>query len=406
QILLVTVLVTLSTPYGLPGLVIRTAGGDWQQWRGPNRNGISAETNWTSNWPADGPQALWQASVGIGFSSVPVSQGRAYTLGNHDDRDTLWCFDALTGRLLWRSTYPAPPGAKYYEGGPLSTPTIDRDRVYTISKWGQVLCLQAATGKGIWSHDLRQDGVTPNEWGLAGSPLIVGDRVILNAGSAGTALNRESGRTVWSTGPRATGYASPKLCHAGGVTSVLIFAAKFLVARDPQSGRELWRFPWRTGYDNNNPDPILDGDWIFISTYNRGAALLSLKDGRPKVLYDQPVLHEHLSPGIRLGDYLYAFDGEARFPTNFRCLELPTGQVKWSVTDPAFGSLICADGKLLILSESGELLVANPSPSGFKLLARAQVLGGRCWTPPVLANGLLYVRNARGDLRCLDLRRN
>jgi outer membrane protein assembly factor BamB len=184
----------------------------------------------------------------------------------------------------------------------------------------------------------------------------------------------------------------------------LIFTAKHLIGLDPQTGRELWRQFWETGWDTNNADPCIYGDRIFISSFSRGCALLSASQGKPEVIYDKKVLFNHLSPGILLGEYLYAFSGEAHQETDLRCLHLPTGEVKWTRKDPAFGSLICADGQLIVLSEKGELLVAEASPVGFNPLARAKVLSGVCWTPPALANGLLYVHNAKGDLRCLDLR--
>jgi len=153
------------------------AAGDWPQWRGPDRNGISGEKVITQ-WPAEGPKVLWRASVGIGFSSLSVSQGRVYTMGNTNHEDTVWCFDAKTGEQVWHYSYAAPLGPQWYEGGPASTPTVDGDRVVTISKWGNVFCFDAARGTVLWQRDLRRDGVKTNRWGFAGSPL--------NCGNSGT----------------------------------------------------------------------------------------------------------------------------------------------------------------------------------------------------------------------------
>ena len=379
------------------------AAGDWPQWRGMSRNGISPERV-NAVWPTAGPRVLWHASVGTGFSSPSVSLGRAYTLGNTTNQDTVWCFDAVSGQELWQHTYPSQLGPQYYEGGPGSTPTVESNQVFTISKWGDVFCLDAAKGTVLWQRDLRKDGFKPPRWGFAGSPLIWHDLVILNAGAAGTALDRATGGVVWSSGTNAAGYASPMRVNLDGQEVVLIFAAKHLVALDPQTGRELWRQCWETGWDTNNTDPAIQRDRIFISSFSRGCALLSAAHGKPEVIYDNKVLHNHLSPGVLLGDYLYAFNGEAKKDNDLRCIHLPTGELKWTCPDPDFGSLIGADGRLILLSAKGELLVAEASPAGFKPLARAKVLSGLCWTPPALANGLLYVRNAKGDLRCLDLR--
>ncbi|MCX6930099.1 MAG: PQQ-binding-like beta-propeller repeat protein [Verrucomicrobia bacterium] len=375
---------------------------DWPQWRGPNRNGVASEEVNVA-WPAEGPTMLWRASIGTGFASISVSQGRVYAMGNANNEDTVWCFEARTGKSLWQHTYAAQLGPQWYEGGPGSTPTVDSNRVFTISKWGDVFCFDAAKGTLLWQRDLRRDGVKPNRWGFAGAPLVWGNLVILNAGSAGIALDRTTGRVAWSNGTNAAGYASPTRFQTGGTDAVLIFAAKHLVALEPQSGRELWRQFWETGWDTNITDPLVDREHIFISSFTRGCGWLSVQNNKPEIIYTNAVMYSHLSPGVAVGEYLYAFSGEAKKETDFRCVHLPTGELKWACKDPAFGSLILAGGKLVMLSDKGELLLAEASPAEFKPLARAKVLSGVCWTPPALANGLLYVRSAKGELRCLDL---
>jgi outer membrane protein assembly factor BamB len=371
---------------------------DWAQWRGTQRNGISSEQISTT-WTTEGPKVLWRTNVGTGFSSIAVSKGRAYTMGNSSEKDTIWCLDATTGKELWRYTYDAQLGPQYYEGGPGATPTVHNGQVFTISKWGDVFCLNAKDGKVIWQRDLRKNHIQPNRWGFAGSPLICRDLVILNAGAAGTALDRRTGKIVWSNGTNATGYASPVLVKAGEKEAILVFAAKHLVLVEARSGKELWRYPWETGWDTNNPDPIPYNDVVFISSFSRGCALLRIATG--ELVYENKSLHNHLSPPVLLGKYLYAFNGEAKRDTDFRCIDLLSGDVKWQVSDPPFGSLIAAGGKLLLLSEKGELLLGEASPTGFSPKARAQVIGGLCWTPPGIADGRIYIRNAVGDLVCL-----
>ncbi len=383
-------------------VVSNSPGADWPQWRGLNRDGVSAEQV-SAHWPADGPKVLWRAAVGTGFASFAIIDGRAYTLGNTQDQDTIWCLDALTGKEIWKHTYPSKLDPQFYEGGPGATPAVENGCVFTIGKWGQVFCLDASKGTIIWQRDLCKEGLRTNRWGFAGSPLVWHGLVIFNAGSAGTALDRKTGRVVWRNGTNAAGYASPVAYHSGGKDCILIFGARYAFALDPKSGREFWRHPWETGWDTNNADPLAYGDSVFISSFSRGCALLSLKQVPPKLVYDEKVLHLHLSPGILRGEYLYAFNGEALKDTDFRCIHLPTGELKWARKDPAFGSVICAGEKLIILSEKGELLMGDASPVEFKTVARTQVLGGKCWTPPALANGLLYARNAAGQVVCLDL---
>jgi len=375
------------------------SGADWPEWRGPSRNSFSDEKIKTQ-WPSEGLPEKWRAAVGTGFSSVAVNLGKVYTMGNSGEQDTIWSLEAETGRLVWKYSYPARLGPLYYEGGPGATPTVKDGQVFTISKWGNVLCLNASDGAVIWERDLHRDGCNTNRWGFAGSPLVWKDLVFLNVGTAGTALDRKTGRTVWQNGTNAAGYASPVLFK----DSLLILGAKAIYALEPNTGHELWRFPFITGYDVNDTDPLILGDRIFISSYSKGCVLLSVEQGQPSVLYEKKNLHNHLSPGIPIDGYLYAFEGEAKINNDFRCLNIETGELRWTCKDPAFGSLICVNEKLLILSAKGELLLAKPSPAAFEPLARTQVLSGTCWTPPALANGLLYVRNARGDLVCLDLR--
>jgi len=381
---------------------------DWPRFRGPNLDGISRETNWFKPWPKEGPKILWRASVGTGFSSMAVARGRLYTMGNTADADTVFCLDAGTGAVIWKHSYPAPLDAKYYEGGPSTTPTVDGERVFTLSKRGRLFCLDAATGQVIWGKNLTEElQLNVNEWGFAGSPLVEGCLLVLNVGGAGTAVDRTTGKVVWNHGRDTAGYASPVPFTLEGRRCVAIFAAKHLVVAEALTGRELWRYPWETGWDNNNADPIIVGNRCFISTYDRGCALLEARDGQPVVVYQNQNIHTHMNACVKLGEYLYGMngrEGKGR-PNDFRCLEFATGEVKWKATGLGVGSVIAAEGKLIIVSETGELVIAEASPEAFKPLARAQVLGGRCWTPPALANGRIYCRNARGDLICVEASR-
>ncbi len=384
---------------------------DWPQWRGPKRNGTSTETI-NTHWTADGPKLLWSALVGTGFSGISVSRDRAYTLGNTTNQDTIWCLDARTGTQIWTHSYPAQLSPQWYEGGPGATPTVDHDRVFTISKWGDVFCLDATKGTIIWQRHLQQDQFKPNRWGFAGSPLLWQNLVVLNVGDAGAALDRFTGRIVWSNGTNAAGYASPVLFRSGSRESILIFGARALLALDPRTGKELWRYPWKTDWDTNNTDPLVYRNGIFLSSFSHGCALLSIKGKQPELDYESKALYNHLSPGLILGEYLYAFNGEAKKETDLRCLHLPTGEVRWTRKEPAFGSLIAARGVLIALSEKGELvLFKSQTHAGIPVpdaepLASARLSSGTCWTPASLANGLLYVRNAKGELRCFDLRPN
>jgi outer membrane protein assembly factor BamB len=379
---------------------------DWHRWRGPDLNGISKETGWSTTWPKDGPKQLWKASVGIGFSSVSVSQGRLFTLGNRDGTDTVFCFDAENGKELWKHSYECPLDAKYYEGGPGSTPTVDGDNVFTLSKRGHLFCFEAASGKVVWQKDLLAElGVKKPEWGFAGSPLVEGDLLILNLAEAGTAVDKRTGQVVWTSGKDMAGYATPVPLTSGAERAVALFSSKALVGVRVKDGKELWRYAWVERWSINNADPILMGNQIFISTFGRGCALLKLGAGTPTVVWENKNMGNHFNSCVLLDSYLYGIDGNTdRNERDLRCLDATTGEVKWKYNGLGLGSLIAANGKLIVLSEKGELVIAEASPKAFQPIARAQVLGGKCWTAPVLSNGRIYGRNAQGTLVCLDVK--
>ncbi|MCS6861462.1 MAG: PQQ-like beta-propeller repeat protein [Abditibacteriales bacterium] len=371
---------------------------DWPQWRGPQRNGISSETGWTSRWSAAGPRIVWRAQVGQGFSSVAVKGGRVYTMGNTNGRDTVYCLNATNGKVLWTHSYACDAGGY---PGPRATPTVDGDKVYTLSREGHAFCLNAATGQVIWSADLqRQTGAYPPRWGFAGSPLVEGNLVIYNVGTAGVALDKNSGKLVWKSGAGTAGYASPVAFNVGNQRGVAIFSAQALIAVNPTNGRVLWQHPWYTSYDVNAADPIFAGEYVFISSnYNRGGALLKISGGRPQVVWENRNMRNHFNSCVLVNGYLYGND-EGRLA----CVEFRTGAERWRQGGMGKGGLIAADGNLICLTERGMLVIVKATPERYTELASAQVLRGTCWTQPVLANGFIFCRSHEGELVCVDVR--
>jgi outer membrane protein assembly factor BamB len=376
-------------------------GADWPCWRGPDRNGISAEKGWQAQWPAEGPKQLWKASVGTGFSSFSVSGGRVYTMGNRADTDRVFCLEANTGKAVWEYSYPSALDPKNFEGGPCATPTVADGRVYTFSRKGDLFCLDGAKGTVVWlKHLNRELGLEIPTWGCASSALVEGGLVVVNMGSAGVALDGKTGKMVWVSAKSAGAYATPVPLKIGGEQCLAIFSRESLIAVRAADGREVWSYPWKTMYDVNAADPIIDGDKIFISSgYNHGGTLLKMSGPAPAKVWENKNLRNHFNSCVLWQGYLYGPDD-----SGLRCVAFETGDLKWSY--PAFGkgSLMVADGKLVALSEKGELIIAAATPAAFTPLARAQVLQGKCWTTPVLANGLIYCRNAVGDVVCLDVR--
>ena len=388
---------------GYPCTVANAA--DWPNWRGPSHDGISSETGWLTTWPQTGPKVLWKAEVGTGFSSISISNGRAYTMGNIRNNDVLYCLDAETGAEIWKKSYPCRLFAESHEGGPCATPTVEGEAVYTFSKNGDAIRFDATTGQIVWHKNLVKElSLRPPTWYFAGSALLVGNLVILNAGTYGVALNKADGRVVWQNGKGASGYATPLPLGQAG-QAVVMPVCREVVALDPQTGKVLWKVPWRTDYDINAADVIVSGDTVLISSgYNEGCALYRIAGSSVTEIWKNKNMRNQVNSSVLWNGYLYGFDGQVNGGANLACVDFQTGQKVWSQAGLGTGSLMAANGKLIILSEDGKLVVAEASPGGFKELASARILTDKCWTVPVLANGRIYARNADGRLVCVDVR--
>jgi len=377
---------------------------DWPQWRGPNHDGISRETGLISGWPEGGPQELWRITLGKGFSAVSVVGANAYTMYSDGDDEYVTCLDVAGGRPRWRirsgETFKNSLG-----DGPRATPTIHEGRVYSHGATGSILCLDAETGSKLWGlNSLETFGANNNAWGLSASPLVLGDRVIFvvggQEGKSLVALQKDSGQTVWTSLNDRAGYATPILIEVDGVKQIVAFTGVAVVGISLEDGAELWRYPWETNEDANVAQPIFRGNRLFISSgFDSGAAMLELavRDGKTVVneLWLSKNMKNFMSSSILVGGHLYGFSG-----TFLTCMDFQTGEVRWRQRGFYRGSLLVADGKLIIYSERAKLALAQISPESFKQLAVAPVLSGKTWTVPTLANGRLFVRNDR-ELVCL-----
>jgi outer membrane protein assembly factor BamB len=393
------------------GLPLHAAGHDWFRWRGPDLNGISKETGWSVTWPASGPRPLWKASVGTGFSSFAVANGRAFTMGNRSNKETVSCFDAVTGAEVWKHTYDCDMDPRYYDGGPSSTPTVDGDKIYTLSRKGHLFCFDAASGKIVWQKLVNEElGLkvfkenTP-EWGYSGSPLAQGDKLVLNVGTAGAAFDKTSGKVLWTTGKDLSGYSTHVPFSIGAEVYLAVFGAKGAYAVALKDGKQLWHHPFDTSYDVNAADPIISGNRVFISAgYGHGAALLQFEGGRVQANWENKNMRNQFNSSVLIDGHLYGMDGDhGSRGSALRCIEFETGKVKWTEPSVKPGALMAADGRLIVMSGPGELVIAQAAPASFKALARAQVMGGTCWTTPVLSHGRIYCRNSKGDVVCLDV---
>jgi outer membrane protein assembly factor BamB len=387
----------------LPALAIA----DWEHYRGPTQNGISTE-KLPSALPKEGLKTVWSAKVGTGTSSITVSGNRAFTMGNSDGKDTVWCLDVKTGKVQWKYEYPLALTKRNFEGGTAATPTVDGNRVYTVSHEGDLFCLDVATGRKIWYKHYQQDlGGKRPYWGYAGSPLVEGDLLLCDVGGRGAstvALEKTTGDIAWKSGDDESGYASPVVATLAGKKTVVMFKASHLVGLDLKDGKELWRAEWKTNYDVNATTPLVSDDRILIcSGYGSGCALFEVSAAGISERWRNKDLRSQLNSPVIWQGAIYGMDGDASPKAALVCLDLATGSVKWKDKSVNGGALVLDDGKLVILNELGELLIGDASPNGFKPLLRQQVLPKRCWVQPTVANGRIFCRNNDGALVALGL---
>jgi outer membrane protein assembly factor BamB len=396
----------------------------WPQWRGAFRAGLTHAPDLLTDWPEGGPERLWEADAGEGYSSFAIARGLAVSLLGRDGQEVVVCWDLETGKERWQ--HPYTPAAAYDYGGPRATPTIDGERVFTMGSAGLLLCLDLATGKVVWQKDLRREvGAIAPRWGFACSVLVEGDRVyVAPGGTSGrclAAFHKEDGKLAWVAQDDPAGYSSPVLMTVAGVPQVVFFTGRRLLGVTPDEGKLLWEFPWETQFEVNAATPLpiraelpRSGratpdskplDYVFISAgYRKGCALVKvIPEGKgrfhARAVYESNELCCHFSSPVRIADHLYALD-ETR---DLTCLELRTGQVKWRQRGFRKGSLIGVDGKLIVLGENGHLALVEADPERYHELARCKPFRNRCWTLPVLADGRLLLRDQQKVL-CLKLR--
>jgi outer membrane protein assembly factor BamB len=385
----------------------KRSGNDWPQWRGLGRDGLSAETGLLTLWPEGGPRKLWEQPTGGGFSSVAVARGRVFSMFQDQDQEAVVCWDAETGRELWRYRYPALFRHKFGDG-PRSTPTVDGDLVFTVGATGIMTCLNLSGAK-LWSKPLLEDFGAPNlEWGTSLSPLVDGNLVFVNPGGPGgnslAALDKLTGAVRWQTLDDAASNSSPVLADSAGRRQLVFFTDRGLVAVTPDEGTFLWRYPWTTDFGANIATPIVAGDYVFLSSgYGKGCAMVKIEKTpqglAPKLVYKNLKMKTHFSTCVCYQDHLYGFND-----TTLTCMEFRTGKVTWTQRGFDKGSLTIADGHLFILGEFGTLAVAEATPEAFREQSRFQFSEKRCWTVLVIANGRLYVRDEQ-KLTCYDLKK-
>ncbi|WP_372723871.1 PQQ-binding-like beta-propeller repeat protein [Novipirellula sp.] len=378
----------------------------WTQWLGDGRDGVSEESGWSIDWPESGLPIAWEREIGIGFSSVSIANGRLFTMGHNDGEETVYCLNQTNGETIWSHSYPSALVDNLYEGGPGATPTIDGDHVYTLGKEGQLFCLSAEDGTVLWQRELQKDlDVELPEWGFNSSPTLVNNQVIVQGGRVAS-YNKTNGELIWKTPKHTAGYGCAEVFQHDGNTMLATLDSDGLRILDASNGKQIDAFPWPSPFRTNSTTPIVQDDTIYISTgYGVGCGKFRLTDGKLELIYDNREMRNHFNNSILYQGNLYGFDGNSNLGrvVQLICMDHETGDVLWQQRGLGCGSLMIADGKLVLLSEDGQLVIAEATGKEYTELARAEILDGRCWTVPVLLDGHVYARNARGRLVAVTL---
>ena len=382
---------------------------DWPQWRGPNRDGKSAETGLLASWPAGGPRRVWTAEgLGTGYSSMAVVGGRLFTQGEQGNQGFVLAIDVNTGKPLWKT--PAG-GARSDErgGGPRGTPTIDGNRLYALGVDGTLLCLDRDTGKRIWGFNAweRFKGTVPN-WGISESPLVDGDRVIVAPGGPGAAvvaLNKTTGDLLWKSQSDPAAYSSAVPFEAGGVRGLAIITAQAAIGLNLKNGELLWRYPKIINRVANIATPVVQNGYVFVSTdYGTGGALLKLAAEGGSVnaseVYFTREMRNHYTTTVLVGDYLYGFSSAILTAMHFT-----TGKVAWRDRSVGKGNCIYAGERLYCMGEDGVVGLIEATPAAYREISRFEFARGASptWSVPAIADGKLYLRD-QDKLYCYDIR--
>jgi outer membrane protein assembly factor BamB len=392
---------------------------DWPQFLGPTRNGVYVGNDLADAWPKEGPPVVWQKQIGRGFGGPAVVADKVILFHRLDDKETIECLDAKTGKQLWTFDYPTNYRDEFnFDDGPRAVPAIAAGRVYTFGAEGELHCLDFVTGKKIWSVDTRTEfKAGKGYFGMACSPLLEGDTVLLNIGGANgagiVAFDQATGKLLWKATNDEASYSSPVAATIKGKRLVFFFTRNGLVAVEPQRGEVEFQFPWRASYSAsvNAATPLVVDDLLFLSaSYQTGAVLLRVKENSvEKIWSGDDLLSNQYATSVYRDGFLYGFDGRAdpgfQPPPSLRCVELKTGKVRWSKTGLGAGTVTLAGEFLLVLSDNGQLLRVAAQPDEYKETGRAQLFPSGMRAFPALADGFLYARS-KDKLFCVDLRKH
>ena len=381
----------------------------WTDFRGPLRDGHYRERPIRTVWTAGGLQPLWKQPIGGGYASFVIARNRAFTIEQRGRREVVAAYDLRTGRELWTNAWDALFTESLGGDGPRATPTWADGVVYALGATGELRALDEDKGRTIWRINILDDnGATNLDWGMAASPLVTGNSVVVLPGGPDgrsvVAYARRTGQRMWSMLGDKQAYSSPMLVTLGGVQQILVFAATRLMGLSPDGSGVLWDFPWQTPFDINAGQPILVGsNRVFLSSgYGTGAAVIEVKpqgsgftvteiwrNNRMKNQFTSSVLHD---------GFVYGLDESI-----MACLDVVTGELRWKGGRYGHGQVLLASGHLIVLTEDGDLALVRATPERHEEIARFPAIEGKTWNHPAIGEGYLLVRNI-AEMAAFDLR--
>jgi outer membrane protein assembly factor BamB len=383
---------------------------DWPGFRGPQRDGHYDQTPIATNWPADGLRPLWKQPIGGGYASFAIAGGRAFTIEQRREQEAVTAYDVQSGRELWASAYPAEFDESMGGEGPRATPFFNEGKVYSLGAMGDLLCLDAASGQVVWKLNILADNLATNlYYGMAGSPLVVQNKVIVQAGGlkgrSVAAYDKLTGKPIWRALDDSASYASPVLVQLAGQAQLLVVTGRRTVGLQVEDGALLWSTPWVVKQKNRDiAQPVILGTNRFLLSAGYGTGSEAVEVSRTsagfeaKPLWHNTLMKNKFASSVFWQGYVYGLDEDMLV-----CLDAQTGERKWKDGRYGYGQLVLAGGYLIVLGGEGQLALVKASPDHYEEAAHFQAIQGKTWNYPAMSDGKILVRNEL-QMACFDLR--
>jgi len=405
---------------------------DWPQWRGPHRDGVWRETGLVEKFAHERLPIKWRAEIASGYCGPTVAEGRVYVMdrvARPESLERVLCFDEQTGQRVWSFEYPCDYGRVSYPAGPRASVTIAGGKAYALGATGRLHVLDASSGKVLWQKDLEQEyQIEMPIWGIAGSPLVYENLVIMQISGRGAcivALDKDTGNEAWRALADRGQYSAPILVQQAGQPVVICWTGDSVAGLAAGSGKLLWQYPWKAiKMPIGIATPVVSGDRVFFTSFYDGSLLLKLRQDRPEAEKVWQIagrderntlaLHSIISTPVFENSHIYGVDSYGEL----RCLDAASGNRLWedktAVPTARWSTIhfVKNGERYFMFNERGELLIGRLSPERFEEISRTKLLepttdqlnqrGGVCWSHPAFANKHIFARNDK-ELVCASL---